>query len=105
MQELNQAIEQLNQKIELANTLDRLNQNADFKALTRYLFDEKAKQTTKALAKFARSSDSYQMLIEQLTAISYLQECFDTIIDDGQVALYELHELKQIPQDSEYNNE
>lgn len=95
-------IETLNQQIELANALERLYKNPDFKTvLLDYLFKNKSLELVKGLGVYSQSSQSYADVLVGLNAISYLQNVFDTIKDIGQSAKYDLEEYKLNPYDKE----
>lgn len=95
----NTIVEQLNQEITLANALERLYHNPDFKlVILDYLFKTKSLGLVKELGVYSHNSQSYADVLVGLNAISYLQNVFDTIKDIGQSALFDLDEYKQNPE-------
>lgn len=94
----NELFEHLSKQVELANAVERLFNNPDFKLVViEQLFHQQALDCVGALASYSKHSDSYQGLVDDLNAISYLQDYFKQVKETGQLASEELNELKLNP--------
>lgn len=100
-EEIRNSIKKVEERIELADAVKRLQHNQDFKKVfTNHIFNARVLELVNDIHSYKRESVEHIDTIEELESISRTQAYLNYLIDKGQWAENDLRDIKSIP-DSE----
>lgn len=83
------------QQVDLADALNRLSHDADFKLLTKAILKDEFAKAVGSLYALEIGSPEYQRAVRGMDAVSYLKAYLGRVVEEGNSARVSVHEARR----------